>query len=347
MLYIPACATMLQTASSRCMNAFRRIVGQKHEEAHGSTLPHPAVSAVSAATPPMAETAAAQRACAGRKLSGPLAAAFNGALFTTLVDLGLGSEGQLQREIFRLRDREYPYYYDANKDRLPRIPDLSDLSGGMSNTTYFNFNYYILFKVAARRAQGAELRTRLNAMYGQQLLPRVWEGADAAAAAAAADGFSGRASQAAVLSLITTLLDVLLNQGYMCGYQVVWGEAPGTWPGDWMLSQARIAGEPADTATDARGLVFQVKIHEPADIKGSIALRAEEDGFWSRAVSSMVAVLLKQAGYGEAVADEYFFQDEWSGPTDFSSQLLMLLGDPLEMVDVPFVPTTLIQNYQL
>lgn len=34
---------------------------------------------------------------------------------------------------------EYSYYYEANKDRLPRVPDLSDESGGLSNRTYFNF----------------------------------------------------------------------------------------------------------------------------------------------------------------------------------------------------------------
>lgn len=33
---------------------------------------------------------------------------------------------------------------------------------------------------------------------------------------------------------------------------------------------------------------LQVKLHRPADIEGSIALRAEEDGFWGRAVSSMM-----------------------------------------------------------
>jgi hypothetical protein len=35
--------------------------------------------------------------------------------------------------------QEYSYYYNANKDRLPRVPDLSDSSGGLSNRTYFNF----------------------------------------------------------------------------------------------------------------------------------------------------------------------------------------------------------------
>jgi hypothetical protein len=28
--------------------------------------------------------------------------------------------------------------------------------------------------------------------------------------------------------------------------------------------------------------VFQVKLHQPADIEGSVAMRSEEDGFWSQ-----------------------------------------------------------------
>lgn len=42
--------------------------------------------------------------------------------------------------------------------------------------------------------------------------------------------------------------------------------------------------------------MLQVRIHLPADIEGSVALRAEDDAFWSRSVSSMIAALLKEAG---------------------------------------------------
>jgi hypothetical protein len=58
-------------------------------------------------------------------------------------------EAALQAEIFRLRDQEYPYYYAANKDRLPAVPDLSDMSGGLSNPAFFNFLSYIIWKVRA------------------------------------------------------------------------------------------------------------------------------------------------------------------------------------------------------
>ena len=93
-------------------------------------------------------------------------------------------EVQFQKEVFKLRDQEYPYYYQVedraglglrglkpsctyagslrpslppsprpccqnNKQRLPALPDLSDMSGGLSNPAYFNFISYILWKVRA------------------------------------------------------------------------------------------------------------------------------------------------------------------------------------------------------
>jgi hypothetical protein len=41
--------------------------------------------------------------------------------------------------IHHITSREYRYYFEANADQLPRVPDLSDSSGGLSNRTYFNF----------------------------------------------------------------------------------------------------------------------------------------------------------------------------------------------------------------
>lgn len=61
----------------------------------------------------------------------------------------------------------------------------------------------------------------------------------------------------------------------------------------------------------------------------------------------MLGALLVAAGYAGAGADEYFTQDEWSGPTGARERLLLLLGDPLEMVDVPWHPTTLVQDWVL
>lgn len=62
---------------------------------------------------------------------------------------------------------------------------------------------------------------------------------------------------------------------------------------------------------------------------------------------SVVCRLLELAGYGSSTVDEYFYQDEWQGPSKLSDRILLFLGDPLEQVDVPFTPTTLILNLQL
>ena len=56
-------------------------------------------------------------------------------------------EAAFQAEVFKLRSREWPYYLAANRDSLQAVPDLSDLSGGLSNPTQFNFLMYILWKV--------------------------------------------------------------------------------------------------------------------------------------------------------------------------------------------------------
>lgn len=62
---------------------------------------------------------------------------------------------------------------------------------------------------------------------------------------------------------------------------------------------------------------------------------------------SLAYRLLQLAGYSTSVVDEYFYQDEWQGPSRLSDRILLFLGDPLEQVDVPFTPTTLVQNYTL
>lgn len=88
----------------------------------------------------------------------------------------------------------------------------------------------------------------------------------------------------------------------------------------------------------------QIKLSQPADIEASVALRSEEEGFWSRHVSSMLVALLREGGYQPAV-DEYFYQDSWSGPSSTADKLLLLFGDPLQQVGIPWTPTTLVQDW--
>jgi hypothetical protein len=61
----------------------------------------------------------------------------------------------------------------------------------------------------------------------------------------------------------------------------------------------------------------------------------------------MMMQLLKDAGYESVGVDEYFYQDYWSGPQSLGDKVLLLLGDPLQQVDVPWKPTTLVQDWQI
>lgn len=99
------------------------------------------------------------------------------------------SEAEFQAANFRLRDREYPYYFAANRDRLARVPDLADASGGLSNPAYFNFVYYIAWKVAAQRLESSDVQADFLRAFGDALLDGVApEAARAVAAARGADG---------------------------------------------------------------------------------------------------------------------------------------------------------------
>jgi hypothetical protein len=62
----------------------------------------------------------------------------------------------------------------------------------------------------------------------------------------------------------------------------------------------------------------------------------------------MLTALLAAGGYAppESV-DEYFYQDNWQGPSSAAGKLLLLFGDPLQQVDVPWTPTTLVQDWTL
>ena len=53
---------------------------------------------------------------------------------------------------------------------------------------------------------------------------------------------------------------------------------------------------------------LQVTLRGPADIQGSVSLRGEEDGWWGRAESSLLAAVLAAGGRPDANPDEFFFQ---------------------------------------
>ena len=56
---------------------------------------------------------------------------------------------------------------------------------------------------------------------------------------------------------------------------------------------------------------LQVTLRAPADILGSVSLRGEEDGWFSRAASSALAAVLTAGGWPAPLPDEFFFQVPW------------------------------------
>ncbi|KAJ9506685.1 hypothetical protein QJQ45_025448 [Haematococcus lacustris] len=245
---------------------------------------------------------------------------------------------------------------------------MEDGSGGLSEPLYFDFVNYCAWKVAARQLRTPSARSEFSQRVAQELLAALWpQGRAVAQAAAQASSVPGAASEQAVVQLVTTLLEVLQSGNYLCRYQLVWGEHPGGWPQDWMVSQPTMAGAPPSASSPAApDTVFQVKLHRPADLEGCVALRSEEeDGWWGRTggkqagsgkephaaagatmakdqagrwgVSLMISLLLKEAGYSRAEADEFFYQDAWQvdgnaaqvrGLENGASRLLVLSCKP-------------------
>eukprot|EP00775_Hariotina_reticulata_P007811 gene7811-8008_t len=283
-----------------------------------------------------------------------LAAEFMAAVYETVQQQQVMPEQQLQLERYKLQAQEFKYYAAANKERMPALPDLSDNSGGLSNRLYFNFVSYVLWKVVARHLPSADARTAFCAAVGQQLLqrlaPDVLADVEAARAAATQAGTSRAAPARTVIAAVQRLLSLLQQGGYICGQQLVLGGQPGTWPADWDTQDSLVDDFgllDGELGPLQAGIAFQIKLKLPADIEGAVALRAEEDGFWSRQVSSMLVALFQAAGYSSPAADEYFYQDYWAGPSSAADKLLLLLGDPLQQVAVPWTPTTLVQNWVL
>ena len=113
---------------------------------------------------------------------------------STFADLQILTEAEFQAANFKLRSREYKYYYEANKDRLDAIPELSDMSGGLSNPALFNFVYYCVWKSAYTRLPTEELQQRFSEHFGDALLDNI---APDARRAVAADQCSQSAARCA------------------------------------------------------------------------------------------------------------------------------------------------------
>eukprot|EP00891_Asterochloris_glomerata_P008125 jgi/Astpho2/8125/Aster-x1482 len=250
----------------------------------------------------------AQAAAATATLDSKIASAYTRAIYTAVQDLQAASEEEFQRFNFKLRRREFPYYAEQHRSQLPLIPDLSDMSGGLSNPVLFNFVAYCTWKTAGTFVTSPEGRTRLSRLAGQHLAEELVP--EALAAARQRNPGSITATGHQLNAALTQALQRLASGGYSKGFQICWGSFPSlpdkqgrnTWQTPQELCQPPPEGSPA-------GNILQIKLQRPADIAGSVALRSEEDGFSGRPAASMLEAVFAAAGFPDSVlADEYFFQ---------------------------------------
>lgn len=68
------------------------------------------------------------------------------------------------------------------------IPDLSDMSGGLSNRTYFNFTMYVQWKVIAQHLYTDEAKAAFVRGVGRRIVQEIAPEASAAAKRARASG---------------------------------------------------------------------------------------------------------------------------------------------------------------
>jgi hypothetical protein len=262
--------------------------------------------------------------------------------------LGVLASTDAQIEFSRLFRQEWPYYQRANAARLPSLPELGNgpavgspgAAGGLSNPSYLNFVLYCLFKVLARHLNTPEARTAFTRALGDRLLAAVAPGATAVAAAPPPPGAD---ADAPLRAAIRQLLDAFVAGGYAKSYSLAWDNSMPFLPGVPGADAAVAAAEAASGAFGSRGRAerFQLRVEQPADLEGGVALRAEEDGFWAALVPAALGALLRSANR-PAEIDEVYFQDAWQGPAALSDRVLLALGDPFFTVEVPFVPDVLI-----
>uniref|UniRef100_A0A383VZF7 Uncharacterized protein n=1 Tax=Tetradesmus obliquus TaxID=3088 RepID=A0A383VZF7_TETOB len=320
-----------------------------------------AAAAAAAAAPPSSSSSIVR--CSAQ-LDPSLAAAFIDAVYQTVQQEQVMPEQQLQVERYKLQTQEYKYYAAANQDRMPALPYLEDSSGGLSNSTYFNFVSYVLWKVVARHLPTPQQRTAFCAAAGgvllQQLAPELLTSLKEAAAASGEGG--GKAPAAAVIKAVQQLLNLLQQRGYICGWQLVLGSLPGGWPADWSVAEQQLVGledlQQQQQQQLPPGLQFQQLVgledlqqqqplppglrFQQVDVPWTPTTLVQD---WT--LAAMTTALLAAGGYTPESVDKYCYQDSWQGPSSAAGKLLLVFGDPLQQVDVPWTPTTLVQDWTL
>lgn len=90
---------------------------------------------------------------------------------------------------------------------------------------------------------------------------------------------------------------------------------------------------------------LQVRLLLPADLDGSIS-HQQEQGFYPAIVPVALRLILQIGFNPEAKwTDLYFFQDAYRPPSSLKDKLLLAFGDPLQTVEIPWIPTSLVVDF--
>jgi len=264
-----------------------------------------------------------------RKMSPRLASELLQSVYLTTVETGVMEAKEFQEKRFRLQRQEWPYYKEAFQHELPdQLGDSIENDGGMTYPAYFNFLSYVQWKAVADKLEDRESQNTFVRKVGRI----AWN-----ISKSEIDWMEKNMRKA-----LANVLDFFVQGGYIDDYEIVWDNFQASVP---TLEQQWTGGSDVNDYVGVLPSAFQVRLKSPADIVSSVALRAEEDGLWQRCVSSVLGAFLEDRGFESAV-DEYIFQDQWTGPRTLGGKALLLFGDPLQQVDVPFQPNAILQEWR-
>eukprot|EP00963_Diacronema_lutheri_P010443 scaffold1052_cov339-Pavlova_lutheri.AAC.59 len=264
-----------------------------------------------------------------RKMDTRLASELLQSVYSATVDEGIMEAKDFQEKRFRLQRQEWPYYRQAFRNEFPeQLEELSGSDGGIAYPVYFNFLSYVQWKAVADSLEDRESKR----MFVRSVGKNTWESCKS----------DINWKEKNMRKALANVLDFFVQGGYIDDYEIAWDNLQASVP---TLEQQWTGGSDVDSSVGALPSAFQVRLKNPADIVSSVALRAEEDGFWQRCVSSVLGAFLEERGLGSAV-DEYIFQDQWTGPRTLGGKVLLYFGDPLQQVDVPFQPNAILQEWR-
>lgn len=268
-----------------------------------------------------------------RHLDPAFAAFVTSAVYEAVTETALIPQKDFQKEFFLLRQREFDSLKKADFANLSCIKQAGDIG----QAPYFNFVSYIQWKVISRHVGSGSDLSALTSSVGRRLLQYLSSAALPPFTSAQVMGSSsvsnslepeGRPALATVQKGVESVLQRLVDTGYITGFYADWGDSDDS---EW--TRAHSAG-------------FELKLKAPVDISAASLLRAESSGFSQCTASSILEAFFQGMNINSDV-DEYFFQEKWQPPRTIGERLLLALGDPLQSVVVPYDPDNILQVWRI